>query len=144
MNWLRGTGLKWELRVLWLDGPEGQPSRQAAGTRGYLGISIPYLGYVEVNLQIPGIRGYNQGILLLVTLTINYAKKVPAILVSKIINRAMGMIMEGELAKAPITWRQAHLSVVMSWLLWLPHKCARVMAALLSGWPFWSSWTHGT
>ena len=39
--------------------------------------AIPYLGYVEVNLQIPGIRGYNKDILLLVILTMTYVKKVP-------------------------------------------------------------------
>ena len=29
------------------------------------GSAIPYLGYVEVNLQIQGIQGYNKDILLL-------------------------------------------------------------------------------
>ena len=33
------------------------------GTRGS---AIPYLGYVEVNLQIPGIKGYNEDVLLLI------------------------------------------------------------------------------
>ena len=27
------------------------------------GSAIPYLGYVEVNLQVPGIKGYNEDIL---------------------------------------------------------------------------------
>ena len=44
---------------------------------------------------------------------------------SKIIDRAMGMITKGELARATMTWKQAHLSAVMSGLLQLPHKGAR-------------------
>ena len=76
--------------------------------------AIPYLGYVEVNLQIPGIRGYNEDILLLVILTMTYAEKVPVMVGFKIIDREMGMITRGELAKATVTWRQAHSGVVMS------------------------------
>ena len=38
--------------------------------------AIPYLGYIEVNLQIPGIRGYNEDVMLLVILTMIYAEKV--------------------------------------------------------------------
>ena len=30
------------------------------------GSAIPYLAYVEGNLQIPGIKGYNEDVLLLV------------------------------------------------------------------------------
>ena len=87
------------------------------------GSAIPYLGYVEVNLQIPGIRGYNKDVLLLVIPNTTYSEKVLAMMGSKIINRAIGMITKGELARAPMTWRQAHFSVVMSGSLQLPHKC---------------------
>ena len=44
------------------------------GTRGS---AIPYVGYVEVNLQIPGIQGYIEDILLLVILTVTYSEKIP-------------------------------------------------------------------
>ena len=44
---------------------------------------------------------------------------------SKLIDRAMGMIMKGELARATVTWKQPHFSVVMSWSLQLPHKGTR-------------------
>ena len=89
------------------------------------GSAIPYLGYVEVNLQTPGIRGYNEDILLLVILTMTYSKKVPVMVGSKIIDRAMAMITKGELARATVTWKQAHLGVVMSVSLQLPHKGKR-------------------
>ena len=75
--------------------------------------AIPYLGYVEVNLQIPDIRGYNEDIMLLVILTMTYAEKVLLVVGSKSIDLVMGIIIKGELAKATVTWRQAHFSAVM-------------------------------
>ena len=56
--------------------------------------AIPYLGYVEVDLQIPGIRGYNEEFVLLVMLTTTYTEKVLVMVGSKIINREMGIIMK--------------------------------------------------
>ena len=92
---------------------------------GIIGATIPYLGYVEVNLQIPGIMGYNENTVLLVILTTTYAEKVPVVVGSKIINKAMGIITKGELAKATMTWRQANSNAVMSRSLQLPLKCTR-------------------
>ena len=88
------------------------------GTRGS---AIPYLGYVEINLQIPGIRSYNKDFLLLVIPTMTYSEKVPVMVGSKIIDRVMRMITKGELVRATVTWKQAHFGVVMSGLLQLPH-----------------------
>ena len=87
--------------------------------------AILYLGYVEVNLQIPGIRDYNEDILLLVIPTTTYSRKVPVMLGSKIIDRVMGIIMRGELAKATVTWKQAHFGADMSRPLQLPHKSTK-------------------
>ena len=87
--------------------------------------TIPYLEHVEVNVQIQGARGYNEDVMLLVTLTTTYVKKVPVMARSTIINRAMGIIMKGELAKATVTWRETHFSVVMSGSLLLTLKCTR-------------------
>ena len=93
------------------------------GTRGS---AIPYLGYVEVNWQIPGIRGYNDDVLVLVIPITTYPKKVLVVVGSKIIDRVMGMITKGELARATGTWKQAHFGAVMSESLQLPHKRAGV------------------
>ena len=41
------------------------------------GAAIPYLRFVEVNLQIPGIRNYNEDVLLLVIPTMAYSKTFP-------------------------------------------------------------------
>ena len=94
------------------------PLHQLLELKGTGGSAIPYLGYVEVNLQIPGIRD----VLLLVILTMTYSKKVPVMVGSKIIHRAMGMIMKGEQVRANVTWKQAHFGAVMSGLLHLPLK----------------------
>ena len=85
--------------------------------------TILYLGYAEVNLQIPSIKGYNEDVLLLVIPTMTYAGKVPVMVGSKIIDRAMGMIMKRELAKTTATWRQSHFSAAMSGSLQLPLEC---------------------
>ena len=80
---------------------------------------------MEVNLKIPGIKDYNEDILLLVIPTMTYSKKVPVIVGTKIIDRAMGIIIKGELAKATMSWKQAHFGGVMSGLLQLPCKSIR-------------------
>ena len=95
--------------------------------------AIPYLGYVEVNLQIPGIWGYIEYVLMLVIPMTTYVKKVP-VMVSPTINyMAMKMIRKGELARVLEMWRQAHFSAVMSWSLQLLHQWARRDGALAKG-----------
>ena len=95
--------------------------------------AIPYLGYVEVNLQIPGIRGCNKNVLLLVILTMTYSKKVPVMMGSMVIDRLMGMIMKGDLVRVTTTWTQANFSVVMSGSLQPPHKGTRGMGVCEGG-----------
>ena len=104
------------------DGPEGPSSRQVARARGYWSSAIPYLRYIEVNLEIPGIRDYNEDVLLLVILTMTYSNKVPVMVGSKIIDRAMEMSTKGKLARETAIWKQTNFSAVMSGSLQLPHK----------------------
>ena len=59
---------------------------QLEGTRDS---AISYLWYEEVNLQTPGIKGYNEDVLLLVILTMIYFEKVSVMVGSKIIDRVM-------------------------------------------------------
>ena len=84
------------------------------------GSVILYLGYVEVNLQIPGLKSYNEDILLLVIPTTTYSEKVPVMVGSKIIDQEMGMMTKGELVRVTTTLRQAHFGAVMSGSLQLP------------------------
>ena len=86
------------------------------------GSAVPYLRYVEVNLQIPGIKNYNKDVLLLVIPTMTYSEKIPVMIGSKIIDWAIRIITKGELVKATTTWKQAHFGAVMSGSLQLPHS----------------------
>ena len=70
---------------------------------GMGGAAIPYLGFVEVNLQILGIRNYNEDVLLLVIPTMTYSKMVLVMVGPKIINKALSLMTTGELAKATMT-----------------------------------------
>ena len=54
-----------------------QPFGWLLELEGTGGAAIPYLGFVEVNLQILGIRGYNKDVLLLAIPTTAYAEGVP-------------------------------------------------------------------
>ena len=82
--------------------------------RGDGGAAIPYLGFVEVNLQIPGIANYNEDVLMLVIPTMTYSEMVLVMAGSKIIGGALSLKTKGKLAKVTAMWRQAHFGTVMS------------------------------
>ena len=84
------------------------------------GSTIPYLWFMEVNLQIQGIKIYNEDVLMLVISTTTYSETVPVMVGSKIKDRALSLMTKSELVKATTTWRQAHFGAVMSGLLQLP------------------------
>ena len=83
---------------------EIQPLGQLLELEGTGGAAIPYLGFVEVNLQIPGVRRYNEDVLLLAIPTTTYSKRVPVVVGSKIIDKTLSCMTAGELAKATATW----------------------------------------
>ena len=91
-----------------------QPLGQLLELEGTVGAAIPYLRFVEVNHQIPGIRGYNKDVLLLAIPTTAYTEGVLVMVGSKIIDWALSCMTTGELACATVTWQQAHFGVVMS------------------------------
>ena len=99
-----------------------QPLGQLLELEGTGGAAIPYLGFVEVNLQILGIRGYNKDVLLLAIPTTAYAERVLVVVGSKIIDRALSCMTAGKLAHATVTWQQAHFGAVMSGSLQLSHS----------------------
>ena len=75
-----------------------QPLGWLLELEGTGGAAIPYLRFVEVNLQILGIRSYNEDVLLLVIPTMAYAERVPVVVGSKIIDKALSCMTVGELA----------------------------------------------
>ena len=97
------------------------PLGQLLELEGTGGATIPYLGFVEVNLQIPGIQHYNEDVLLLVIPTMTYSQTVLVMVGSKIIDKTFSVMTKGELKKAATMWRQAHFGAVMSGLLQLSH-----------------------
>ena len=64
-----------------------QPLGQLLELEGTGGAAILYLRFVEVNLQILGIKNYNEDVLLLVIPTTTYSETVPVMVGSKIINK---------------------------------------------------------
>ena len=60
-----------------------QPLGQVLDVEGTGGAAIPFLGCVEVNLQIPGITKYNKDLLLLVIPTMTYSEMVLVVVGSK-------------------------------------------------------------
>ena len=85
-------------------GLEIQPLGQLLELEGTGGAATTYLGFVEVNLQIPGIRRYNKDVLLLAIPTMAYTEIVLVVVGSKIIDKALSCMTVGELAKATATW----------------------------------------
>ena len=72
-----------------------QPLGRLLELEGTGGSAIPHLGYVDVNLQILGVKNYNEDVLLLVIPTMTYSEKVPFMIGSKLIDWAMGVITKG-------------------------------------------------
>ena len=93
---------------------EIQPLGQLLELEGTGGSAIPYIGFVEVNLQIPGIQHFNEDVLLLVIPTMTYIKTVQVMVGSKVIDRTISLIAKGELKKTTMMRRQAHFGAVMS------------------------------
>ena len=98
-----------------------KPLGQLLELEGTGGAAILYLRFVEVNLQILGIRNYNEDVLLLVIPTTTYSETVPVMVGSKIIDKVLSLMTMGELAKVTMTWQQAHFRAVMPGSLQLSH-----------------------
>ena len=84
-------------------GLEIQPLGWLLELEGTGSAAIPYLRFVEVNLQILGIRGYNEDVLLLAIPTTAYAERVLVMVGLKIIDRALSCMTAGELTHATAT-----------------------------------------
>ena len=103
-----------------------QPLGSLLELEGTGGSTIPYLRYIEVNLQILVIRNYNKDVLLLLIPTMTYSEKILVMVGSKIVDQAMKVITKGELTKVTTTWKQVHFRALMSgvitaalhWLKW--------------------------
>ena len=48
--------------------------------KGFGGVDILYIGYIQIQLQIPGIKNYNKDILVFIQKDNRYSEHVPIIL----------------------------------------------------------------
>ena len=90
-----------------------QPWGQVLELEGTWGAAMPYLGFMEVNLQIPGITNYNEDVLLLVIPTMTYSEVVLVMVGSKIIDRTLTLMTKGA-CKGDYNVETTHFGAVMS------------------------------
>ena len=78
------------------------------------GIAIPYIGYVEVNLQIPEIKNYNEDALLMVMNDSKYGHKVPFAIGTTHIHAALKVMTEEEWDNITFPWQSVALPACTS------------------------------
>ena len=66
---------------------------------------VPYEGYVELRMQIPGIAVFDLDVLMLVITESEYAKCMPFTIRTLHINEIIGLITDEELQKAQRSWQ---------------------------------------
>ena len=79
-------------------GYEIQPLEHLVPIEGNGGANVPYLGYVEVRMHIPGINSFDRDVLMLVSHTTTcYHQRVPIQVGSRTIEQVTNCISEDEL-----------------------------------------------
>ena len=79
------------------------------------GADVPYLGYVEVKMCIPGIHSFDHNVLMLVSHTTTpYHQRVPIQVGSCIIDQVTSCISEEELQSLLQSWKLAYVSTIIS------------------------------
>ena len=73
------------------------------------GISVPYIGYVEVNLKIPEIKAYEEDVLMMVMNDSRYGDQVPFAIGTKHTHAALEVMTKKEWAELGESWRCAAL-----------------------------------
>ena len=92
-----------------------QPLDQLVPTEGSGGADVPYLGYIDVRMQIPGISSFKWDILMLVShTTSHYHMQVPIQVGSKIIHQVVKDITDEELRSLSQSWKLAYVGTVLS------------------------------
>ena len=78
---------------------------KAEATGGSL---VPYSGYVEANLSIPGIKAMNKDSLFMVVKDTEYTSRVPVQIGMLHINEALASVTREEYGKLPTAWARAN------------------------------------
>ena len=96
-------------------GYEIQPLDYLVPIEGSGGADVPYLGYVEVRMCIPGIHSFDQNVLMLMShTTTHYHQRVPIQVGSRIIDQVTSCISEDELQSLSQSWKLAYVSTIIS------------------------------
>ena len=96
-------------------GYEIQPLEHLVPIEGSGGANVPYLGYVEVRMQIPGINSFDRDVLMLVSpINTCYHQRVPIQIGSPIIDQVTTCISEDELQSLSQSWKVAYVSMIIS------------------------------
>ena len=93
---------------------EIQPLDWLVPIEGSRGADVPYLGYVEVRMQILGISSFGQDVLMLIShTTTHYHRRVPIQVGSQIIDRVTNCITQEELQSLSQSWKLAYVSTII-------------------------------
>ena len=96
-------------------GYEIQPLDHLVPIEGSRGADVPYLGYLEVRMHIPGIHSFDQDVLMLFShTTTHFHQRVPIQVGSHIIDQVTNCISEDELQSLSQSWKLAYLSTIIS------------------------------
>ena len=74
------------------------------------GSLVPYTGYVEARLSVPGIKAMNQNLLFMVVRDTNYTNRVPVRLGTLHIDEALALVTREEYRNLSVTWARANFS----------------------------------
>ena len=95
-------------------GYEIQPLEHLVPIEGSGGATVPYLGYVEVRMHIPGIISFDRDVLMLISSTTTcYLQRVPIQVGSCVINKVTSCISEEELQPLSQSWKVAYVSMII-------------------------------
>ena len=96
-------------------GYEIQPLDHLVPIEDSRGADVPYLGYVEVRMHIPGINSFDRDVLMLIShTTTHYHEGVPIQVGNCIIDQVTNCISEDELQSLSPSWKLAYVSTIIS------------------------------
>ena len=94
---------------------EIQPLDRMVPIEGSGGVDVPYLGYVEVRMHIPGISSFDQDVFMLIShTTTHYHRRVLIQVGNNIIDHVTNCITEEELQSLSQCWKLAYVSTIIS------------------------------
>ena len=88
--------------------------QQLLDFEGFWGADIPYIGYTQIQLQIPGIKDYDKDTLVFIQKDSRYSEHVPVIFATLHIKDIIQSATKEELANLGDTWEMGTLGSFVS------------------------------